>query len=249
MKKKLCLIVSLCMLLLGLAACGEDPKKMDYNGRSYDDLKATSENLASSLPEFTDEQIDEGIAYYEQYGDTVIVGLMKQWKEIKSDVGDFVKLGELSVDKSGKTLTTTQLMDFTGRDLTLTCVYNYLDMQITSVTLDQNYSLGEKMQKAAMNTLMGLGTVFMILILISLVIYGFKVIPYLEQKAKAKHAPVQETAPVQAAVPAPVVQDVQAEEPQQDDAELIAVIAAAIAASEGTLAADGFVVRSIRRRK
>lgn len=249
MKKKLCLIVSLCMLLLGLAACGEDPKKMDYNGKSYDDLKATSENFASNLPEFTDEQIDEGIAYYEQYGDTVIVGLMKQWKEIKSDVGDLVKLGEFSVDKSGKTLTTTQLMDFTERDLTLTCVYNYLDMQITSVTLDENYSLGEKMQKAAMNTLMGLGTVFMILILISLVIYGFKVIPYLEQKAKTKHAPVQETAPVQKTAPAPVVQDVQVDEPQQDDAELIAVIAAAIAASEGTLAADGFVVRSIRRRK
>ena len=245
MKKKLCLIVSLCMLLLGLAACGEDPKKMDYNGKSYDDLKAASENLASGLTEFTDEQIDEGIAYYEQYGDTVIVGLMKQWKEIKPEVGDFVKLGELSIDKSGKTLTTSQLMDFTGRDLTLTCVYNYLDMQVTSVTLDENYSMGEKMQKAAMNTLMGLGTVFMILILISLVIYGFKVIPYLEQKAKAKNAPVQEPAPVQPA-PEPAVQDIA---PQQDDTELIAVIAAAIAAAEGTLAADGFVVRSIRRRK
>ncbi len=245
MKKKLCLIVSLCMLLLGLAACGEDPKKMDYNGKSYDDLKAASENLASGLTEFTDEQIDEGIAYYEQYGDTVIVGLMKQWKEIKPEVGDFVKLGELSIDKSGKTLTTSQLMDFTGRDLTLTCVYNYLDMQVTSVTLDENYSMGEKMQKAAMNTLMGLGTVFMILILISLVIYGFKVIPYLEQKAKAKNAPVQEPAPIQPA-PAPVVQDIA---PQQDDTELIAVIAAAIAAAEGTLAADGFVVRSIKRRK
>ncbi len=245
MKKKLCLIVSLCMLLLGLAACGEDPKKMDYNGKSYDDLKAASENLASGLTEFTDEQIDEGIAYYEQYGDTVIVGLMKQWKEIKPEVGDFVKLGELSIDKSGKTLTTSQLMDFTGRDLTLTCVYNYLDMQVTSVTLDENYSMGEKMQKAAMNTLMGLGTVFMILILISLVIYGFKVIPYLEQKAKAKNAPVQEPAPVQPA-PEPAVQDIA---PQLDDTELIAVIAAAIAAAEGTLAADGFVVRSIRRRK
>lgn len=246
MKKKLCLIVSLCLLLLGVAACGEDPKKMDYNGKSYDDLKSTSENLASSLPEFSDEQIDEGITYYEQYGDTVIVGLMKQWKEMKEKVGDFVSLGEMSVEKSGKTLTTMQLMDFTGRDLTLTCVYNYMDMQITSVTLDENFSLGEKMQKAAMNTLMGLGTVFLILILISLVIYGFKIIPYLQEKAKAKNAPVEDTAPAQAPVPAPVVME---EAQEQDDGELIAVIAAAIAASEGALAADGFVVRSIKRRR
>ena len=33
-----------------------------------------------------------------------------------------------------------------------------------------------------------------------------------------------------------------------DDTELIAVIAAAIAASEGAASADGYVVRSIRRR-
>ena len=71
-------------------------------------------------------------------------------------------------------------------------------------------------------------------------------IPYLEQTEKAKNAPVQEPAPVQPAAPVPVVQDVA---PQQDDTELIAVIAAAIAAAEGTPAADGFVVRSIRRRK
>lgn len=219
---------------------------MDYNGKSYDDLKSMSENLATSLTEFTDAQIDEGIAYYEQYGDTVIVGLMQQWKEIKGEVGDFVKLGDLTVEKSGKTLTTSQLMDFAGRDLTLTCVYNYLDMQITSVTLDENFSLGEKMQKAAMNTLMGLGTVFLILILISLIIYGFKVIPYLEEKAKAKNAPAPDAAPVPAPVPVPAVQ---MEEPQQDDTELIAVIAAAIAAFEGSVSADGFVVRSIKRRK
>lgn len=242
---KVSLIISLCMLLLGLAACGEDPKTVDYNGTSYEELKSTSENLASNLTGLSDDQIDEAMQYYEQYGDTVIVGLMTQWKELKADLGEFVSLGDFTVDKSGKTLTTAQIMDFTGRDITLTCVYNYLDMQVTSVTLDENYSLGEKMQKAAMNTLMGLGTVFGILILISLIIYGFKIIPYLQEKAKAKNAPAPEPAPAPA-VSAPVVP---AEEPQQDDTELIAVIAAAIAASEGTLAADGFVVRSIKRRK
>lgn len=248
MKKKIFLIVSLCMLVLGLAACGEDPKSVDYNGVSYDQLQSTSQNLASSLPDFKDEDIDSSISYYEQMGDTIIPALLTQWKELKPDLGDFVELGEFSVDKSGKTLTTTQIMDFTGRDITLTCVYNYLDMQISDVTLDENYSLGEKMQKAAMNTLMGLGTVFMILILISLVIWGFKIIPYLQEKAKAKHAPV----PVpETASPVPAAPAMQPEpEAVSDDSELIAVIAAAIAAADGNAAAaDGFVVRSIKRRK
>ena len=37
------------------------------------------------------------------------------------------------------------------------------------------------------------------------------------------------------------------EEAEADDTELVAVIAAAIAASEGAASTDGFVVRSIRK--
>ncbi len=245
MKKKLFLIVCLCMLMLSLAACGEDPTKVDYNGVTYDELKTTSTNLASSLPEISDEDIESSLAYYEQMGETMLPGLLRKWQEMKSDLGDYIDLGEFSIDKSGKTLTTTLIMNFTKRNLTLTCVYNYLDMQISDVTLDENYSLGEKMQKAAMNTLMGLGTVFGILILICLVIYAFKIFPYLQEKAKAKNAPPAETAAAPV-VPAPVIQP---EEPVADDTELIAVIAAAIAAAEGSASADGFVVRSIKRRR
>ena len=48
-------------------------------------------------------------------------------------------------------------------------------------------------------------------------------------------------APVAAPVAEPAVEDV------TDDGELIAVIAAAIAASEGKTSTNGFVVRSIRK--
>lgn len=247
MKRKLCLVICLCMLLLGIAGCGEDPKKADYNGMTYDELETSARSLASNLTESEDAQLDEVISYYEQYEDMPLVSLIKRWKELKPDLGEFEDLGDFAIDKSGKTLTTTLVMNFSGRDITLTCVYNYLDMQITDMTLDEIYSLGEKMQKAAMNTLMGLGTVFMILILISLVIYCFKVIPYLQEKAKAKNAPAPENVP--AAAPAVPAAPVLMEEPVQDDTELIAVIAAAVAACDGALAADGFVVRSIKRRK
>ena len=45
----------------------------------------------------------------------------------------------------------------------------------------------------------------------------------------------------------PVVAQIAAKEEFSDDAELVAVIAAAIAAYEGTGSTDGFVVRSIRK--
>ena len=110
---------------------------------------------------------------------------------------------------------------------------------MTDATADKVYSVGEKLEKAALNTLMGMGTVFCVLILISLIIYCFRFIPMLlGGKKKKKEEKTETPAPA-----APVV-----EETLTDDLELVAVISAAIAASEGTTT-DSFVVRSIHRRQ
>lgn len=50
MKKKILLMISMCLIVLGLTACGEaDPTKVDYNGITYDQLKGACENAVSTL--------------------------------------------------------------------------------------------------------------------------------------------------------------------------------------------------------
>ena len=97
-------------------------------------------------------------------------------------------------------------------------------------------------EQALLNTLMGMGTVFAVLIFISFLISFFKYIPMIEDKLKNKNKKTEQPK-TQAAKAEEAVADTETVE----DAELVAVIAAAIAASEGTTT-DGFVVRSIRRR-
>lgn len=248
MKKKIFLIVSLCMLVFGLTACGSDDQKTkDYNGVTYEQLQQASEQLASTLVTMADEDME---TYISQGADDVTVSLVTKWKELKPQIGGYLDLGGFSVDKSGKTLTTTQIMDFENRDLTLTFVYQYHDMSLQDITLEENFSIGEKMQKAALNTLMGLGTVFVILILISLIISCFKVIPYLQKKAEEKKSAGAQRPQTPAVSPA-VEPETAAAETQPDDLELAAVIAAAVAAAAeaaGAAGTDGFVVRSIKRR-
>ena len=97
------------------------------------------------------------------------------------------------------------------------------------------------MKNAALNTLMGIGTVFVILAMLIFLISLFKYIPgsgAQQVKKKKEEAAAPAPAPVPVAT-APVQEET-------DNSELIAVIAAAIAASEGTTT-DGFVVRSIRK--
>ena len=98
----------------------------------------------------------------------------------------------------------------------------------------------EKMADAAGNTLMGMGTVFLVLIFISLLISCFKFVPQIMDKLSKKSSVVEKPEVVEE-----ISETVTANE--EDDSELIAVIAAAIAASEQT-STDSFVVRSIRRR-
>lgn len=102
-------------------------------------------------------------------------------------------------------------------------------------------SITEILIKALSNTVLGMGTVFLVLIFISFIISMLpKITGAIENMGKKK-----EEAPAADSVPAaPVVEE--EEEELVDDLELVAIITAAIAASTGS-STDGFVVRSIRK--
>ncbi|MBQ1396690.1 MAG: OadG family protein [Eubacterium sp.] len=104
-------------------------------------------------------------------------------------------------------------------------------------------ALGELFRIAIADTVMGMGTVFVVLIFIAFIIWLLGFIPKWEEKrAKAKAAASPAEAPAPAAARS-------AAEPQ-GDAELVAVITAAVMAymeSEAPGSSDGYVVRNIRR--
>ncbi|MCR5641630.1 MAG: OadG family protein [Lachnospiraceae bacterium] len=178
--------------------------------------------------------------------------LFKEWADVSKEVGNYESTYTgiydkksndkgFQVTKSGKTVTGVLTMKFEERDVVLTYVYNARNMEVTAINVAPVYTDKELMAGAGVNVLLGMGTVFAILILISLCIYAFNIIPYLQNKKKAKKQAKVSAAPVAAAAEAPARVDV------SDDGELIAVIAAAIAASTGA-STDDFVVRSIKRR-
>lgn len=99
---------------------------------------------------------------------------------------------------------------------------------------------------AVFNTVMGMGTVFVVLIFISLIISLFVYIPAAQEKlrsvfghSKEENIAEEETVP-----------EIPEEENLMNDEELVAVLMAAIAASsEGAVSADKLIVRSVRRVK
>ncbi|MBR5636420.1 MAG: OadG family protein [Pseudobutyrivibrio sp.] len=262
MKKRILVVFTTLILALSLVACGskKDTTYGGYETEAYDTIAKLYMNYALSLDESEYEQATEyfmanGLG---QYGDAVkeaglpkflsssFVGfdnLLESYKEIKDvKVGDFVEFGNVEVEKSGKTITATLITDFSERDLKTTFVYNAnnVDAGPTAVDVEPVYTLGETMQKAALNTVMGILIVFFMLVIMSGVIKCFEIIPKLEKKAKEKKEEPQ-------SVVTPVAPVATSAKNETDDLQLVAVIAAAIAASTGA-STDSFVVRSIKKR-
>ena len=116
-------------------------------------------------------------------------------------------------------------------------------MEIQSASLNEESTMKDAMVKAALNTIIGMGTVFIVLILISFIIALFGFIPKIQAKMADLKNKKEETS-----IDNTISQIVEKEEVDvTDDYELVAVIAAAIAACEGAASTDGFVVRSVRK--
>ena len=120
---------------------------------------------------------------------------------------------------------------------------------LDEIVISPVYSRNELIGQAGMNTLIGMGTVFCVLIFISFIISLLKFLPALFSGKKK----VEEVKPAPATVKAsqPVVET--ADEDLMNDEELVAVIMAAIKAASSdnavytTQSNDTLVVRSIRR--
>lgn len=119
-------------------------------------------------------------------------------------------------------------------------------LQLPGVALTAHaQTLGEKMTDAAYIVVLGIGTVFVMLVVIALIIYAFNIIPLIQKLFSKEARAEKEAAGTKNAVPA-AEEAVDTEE--SDDLELVAVIAAAIAAYE-QVPVDSFRVRTIKRRK
>lgn len=200
-------------------------------------ITMTAEGLTQTIIPLSDEEIE---AYLES-GDEFTEGAMTAWEGAKDEVGELKEAGKAEVEFSNHQYTATVPVDFEKLDAKFVYVFEDVEGMLTpvSASVDVQYPLSTTMKNAGLNTVMGLGTVFVILVLLIFIISLFKFIPGSPAAAKKEK---KEEAPVPAPAAVPVQETVQA----ADDTELIAVIAAAIAAAEGTTT-DGFVVRSIRK--
>lgn len=256
--KKFRVILCGMICVLSLTACGQEAKTLDPQVAAELESR-TAELCTNFLDAFSAEEAEELTSYGDEYMEYImssyfgyksngygVMNAFTSWNSAKADMGDLVSVSNASADydDQGKDIIVHLDLVGTKRTAQIEAVYeDDLYHTLDSLTTNINWTFGEKMGKAGLNTLMGMGTVFAVLILISLIISLFKFIPNIQamftkkDKKEVKAEAVENT----------IAQIVEKEE-QTDDLELVAVITAAIAAAGTSGSSDDFVVRSIRRR-
>ena len=248
MKKKISLVVMALVLVLGLAGCGNsktvayDPAAVEQSCEQVFAIIQSGSVSGEQVSSLSDWNQGYLMAQFEsqtgvQMEASAMITALEGWNAALEECGEYVEHGEFTFKSSATGVTAITEAKFTDRDAALEFTFDK-ELKLDAFTVGAHYSTGEILEKAGLNTVLGMGTVFAVLIFMCFIISLFRFIPLLLNKPSKKQE--EEKAPAAA----PVAE----EEPEMDDTELIAVIAAAIAAAEGT-STDGFVVRSIKRRK
>lgn len=232
--KKLFAVLGMITCMIGLTACGSS-KETTSTPISEEQMIAYGEQTVASMQQIISQDAE---GQYED--DDVVYAGLTNMKNAMEDIGDYqgTNSGSVVFDEDETVININVLGSEHNAVVEIMLDKDYA---YTSIATNVTYTTGEKMQKAALNTLLGMGTVFVVLILISLIISAFGLIPKLQAAFKKKPEEVKEEK-----VDNVVAQIVEKEE-LSDDLELVAVISAAIAAYEGSGSTDGFVVRSIRK--
>lgn len=256
--KKILLLICVLTCIFALTSCGNDKKEAPFN---YDvsSLVNNITNNIESVAEWNDEIIKSAIEEYDEDDENEAAlrkGLV-DFSEMKDEIGDYIGFYlddnnnvKYSVEEKDDAVEVTVKAKFSKRDVKITYVYavSHKEIVIKEMIYEPQYSVGETMKEAALNTVIGIVTVVCVLFFLSILIAQFihvqkiqKLIDKIKGKSDKKTEPSSENSAISETVESESVEDV------TDDTEIVAVITAAIAASQSNVSADGFVVRSIKR--
>ena len=275
MKKRLLALVCMITCIFGLTACGSEEALTTFEQKKVDnaelmakqaiipiltDYLCVEDTFAQILPdtELSELTMEEIAHVCEQtFGIEVdgyaVLTAVESFDTALDTIGGIAEIGDATAKIDDDQIVVEVEVKGEKKNAKAEIIFsNDMFIRLESASLNPVSTTGELMGKAALNTLIGMGTVFAVLILISLIISLFGFIPKLQaasakrkERKKAEKATGEKTG-IDNAVAQITAQEEVAD--AADDLELAAVIAAAIAAYEGSASTDGFVVRSIRRR-
>lgn len=212
------------------------------------------QNLQSLVAMMSNYSEEEMLAQIESADSVFLNTMVEQYYDAVEEAGAFqeVTASNIVVDEEKKVATVTLKVAFEEYNGEITALCNYtasstatsFDDLWSAFNMDIDYPISAMLKNAGLNTVMGIGIVFVVLIFLAYVIYLLKYV----NKDGTGEAPKPEASPELVAEP---IAEPMVEVPSIDEeVELAIVLSAAIAAyEEENTSGDGYVVRSIKKNQ
>ena len=176
MKKKISLLGLILILVLSFTGCGKSETT------EYD--QTTMEQYADTIISAFSSMSEEDMDYYENLRDLNLditllqaqlpidgsdfLTMIESWKASQEECGTYIEHGDWTMKVSHDGATLSSEGKFEDRDAEIAFTFNEKsDME--SMTVSAHYTTGEILKKAGLNTILGMGTVFVVLIFISFI--------------------------------------------------------------------------------
>ncbi len=172
--KRILLAALLCMtVILGTLTTAYAAKELSADEAAM--VQQVAESVVHDVCSLSDSDLDNYAGQAAVMGDTVLADGLNSWKQIRSELGPFV-----SVDS-------TKVMAVDGgyqANVQITCGERQADVVVgfdeqgnfTRFSFDKVETLQEKLRNAFFNMIIGMGTVFAVLLFIAFIISRFKFI-------------------------------------------------------------------------
>lgn len=220
-----------------------------------------SQEILQNFNLIEEDGIEDMIAEAKREKNPLWSGALESWKDSYKRAGYLTEIKSIDILSSERGYIAHIKSEGEKRAVDIRVEFDGVNMEIISISFNPVYTLAENMQKAALNTALGMGIVFFILIFISLLIGGFKYINIIENKIYSRKEDKAERLEEKRTVStkgdkeetlegnalSPMYEEKDTIINPEEDLELIAVITAAIASYRGE-STEGLIVRSVRRK-
>lgn len=269
----LCLVMSV-SILSAFAAFSQTTAEIEPAQKQS--LEASTKQYIESLGNLSEEELDRSIAQAEKQKNAIVFNGLTNYKNSLRRLGAFQEVESTTAVKTEDGYEVVVEAKYELREMKVTLGLDEDLQNFTEMSFAPHYTTAEEMKDAGGNLIVGMGTVFVVLIFIAWIISLLRYVNLLDQrrkerdktreqerKADAVPKPTQVQKKVTPVLVAPAVKE-QVQKMGVGGNELQAVIAAALMAYEaerenstaeaapgfvkGPALQNGLVVRSIRKR-
>lgn len=199
MKQKIRQILILfCMTIcfFALTGCGSTPRVEPVPESIELGMRSGARNYLTQFDSYDDAALEDELQRMKRQKNTIMESAILSWQSCRGDLGRLVTILSESVervDDSRYRVTVQASYELRELEFILTAeeiadagYASGAALVPTELTFHPKYTTGEKLARAALNTVLGMGTVFAVLIFISVLIGQLKAVNKLEAALKER---------------------------------------------------------------